>query len=191
MDKIREDAKREGLGKKLTAADLARIGMMTALIAVCAWVTIPMTIPFTLQTFGVFAALLLLEGRKGTIAIALYILVGFAGVPVFSGFGAGPAVLAGPTGGYIVGFLLTGLLYWVTGAVRKNRRHNLLVLVGGLALCYLFGTIWFLIVMGSRGNSISFFSALGICVVPYILPDLAKLFAADLVAGRLRKALHL
>ena len=85
--------------RKLTAKDMALTGMMTALLAVCAWVTVPFTIPFTLQTFGVFMALRLLGGRRGTAAIVLYILLGIAGLPVFSGFGAGPGVIAGPTGG--------------------------------------------------------------------------------------------
>ena len=78
---------------RLSVKDLALTGMMTALLAVCAWVTIPFTIPFTLQTFGVFMALRLLGGRRGTAAIGLYILLGIAGVPVFSGFGAGICVL--------------------------------------------------------------------------------------------------
>ena len=91
--------KTAGKTAKLSAKDMAQIGMMTALMAVCAWITVPFTIPFTLQTFGVFVTLRLLEGRRGTFAIALYILLGAVGVPVFSGFGAGGGVLAGPTGG--------------------------------------------------------------------------------------------
>ena len=91
--------------RKLTVKDMAQVGMMTALLVVCAWVTIPFTIPFTLQTFGVFMSLRLLGGRRGTAAIGLYILLGIAGVPVFSGFGAGFGVIAGPTGGYLIGYI--------------------------------------------------------------------------------------
>ena len=173
---------------KLTAKDMALIGMMTALMAVCAWVTIPFTIPFTLQTFGVFITLRLLGGRRGTAAIGLYILLGIAGVPVFSGFGAGIGVLAGPTGGYIAGFLLTGLLYCAAKPLRNARWKENLVLAVGLLLCYLFGTIWFCIVKGNAGSPIGFLQALSICVLPYLIPDAVKLLLADQIAGRVKKA---
>ena len=174
-------------GRKLSVKDLALIGMMTALMAVCAWITVPFTIPFTMQTFGVFITLRLLEGRKGTIAVLLYILLGAAGVPVFSGFGAGFGVLAGPTGGYIAGFLLTGLLYWVTAQMRGTRLKDNLALAAGLALCYLFGTLWFSIVKQNAGSPIGFLQGLAVCVLPYIGPDLAKLALADLISNRVRK----
>ena len=177
----------ERMTKKLTVKDLAQISMMTALIAVCAWLTIPFTVPFTMQTFAVFVTLLLLDGRKGPIAILLYILLGAAGVPVFSGFGGGIGVLAGPTGGYIVGFLLTGILYWATTRVRNSRKMNNLVLLAGHVLCYAFGTLWFSIVKENAGSPIGFLQGLTICVLPYILPDLAKLVLADLIARRVKK----
>ena len=98
------------------------IALFAALIAVCAFITIPMPLPFisfTLQTFGVFAALGILGGRDGTTAVAVYILLGAIGVPVFSGFRGGFGVLIGPTGGYIAGFLGAALVYWLMTA-RKN-----------------------------------------------------------------------
>ena len=129
--------------RSLSVRDLTYTALMTALMAVCAWITVPMTVPFTMQTFGVFMALLVLGGAKGTTAIALYILLGMAGVPVFSGFNGGIGVLAGPTGGYIVGFLFTGILYWVLQKFCKNRKGKAGVLAAGLCLCYAFGTVWF------------------------------------------------
>jgi len=174
--------------RSLSVRDLTFIAMMTALIAVCAWITVPMTVPFTMQTFGVFMALLVLGGPKGTIAIALYILLGMAGVPVFAGFGAGVGVLAGPTGGYIVGFLLTGILYWGLSRILKNLKVKAAVLAAGLCLCYLFGTIWFSIVMNGRNNPVGFFQAIGLCVLPYVLPDLLKLLLALQLSERLKKA---
>ena len=170
-----------------TAKDLAQIGMMTAVMAVCAWITIPFTIPFTLQTFGVFVTLRLLGGKKGTVVIALYILLGVVGVPVFSGFGAGIGVLAGPTGGYIVGFLLTGLLYCAAKPLRNARWKENAVLSAGLLLCYIFGTAWFCVVKGNAGNPMGFLQAAGICVLPYLAPDAAKLLLADLIAVRVGK----
>ena len=90
--------------------DLAYTALFTVLLAVCAWITVPLTVPFTLQTFGVFAALGTLGGRRGTYAVAAYLLLGLAGLPVFSGFRGGPGVLLGTTGGYILGFLASALL---------------------------------------------------------------------------------
>ncbi len=174
---------------KLTAKDMALTGMMTALLAVCAWVTIPFTIPFTLQTFGVFMALRLLGGRRGTAAIGLYILLGIAGVPVFSGFSAGVGVIAGPTGGYIAGFLLTGLLYCAAKPLRTNRFRENLILAAGLLVCYAFGTVWFCIVKGNAGSPMDFLRAVSICVLPYLIPDAVKLMLADQIATRVRKAL--
>ena len=88
--------------------DLTRVALMTAILAVCGWITIPLPepmVPFTLQTFGVFLCLLLLGGRDGTLAIAAYLLLGAVGAPVFSSFRGGLGVLLGSTGGYLTGFL--------------------------------------------------------------------------------------
>ena len=172
---------------KLTVRDLTLMGMMTAVMAVCAWITIPFTIPFTMQTFGGFITLRLLGGRKGTAVIGLYILLGIVGVPVFSGFGAGIGVLAGPTGGYIAGFLLTGLLYCVVKEWRTARWRENAALAAGLLICYLFGTIWFCIVKGNAGNPMGFLQAVSICVLPYLVPDAAKLLLADQIAARVKK----
>ena len=79
---------------KFRTRDLAYIGAMAALMAVCSWISIPTTIPFTLQTLAVFLAVGLLGGKRGTLAILGYLLLGLAGAPVFSGFGGGPACLA-------------------------------------------------------------------------------------------------
>ena len=179
--------KTETRSRKLTARDLTIMGMMTAVMAVCAWITIPFTVPFTMQTFGVFITLRLLGGRKGTAVIGLYILLGIAGVPVFSGFGAGIGVLAGPTGGYIAGFLLTGLLYCAAKPLRNSRRKENAVLAAGLLVCYLFGTVWFCIVKGNAGNPMGFLQAVSICVLPYLIPDAAKLLLADQIAVRVKK----
>ena len=75
--------------------DLAYTALFTVLLAVCAWITVPLTVPFTLQTFGVFAALGVLGGRRGTYAVAAYLLLGLAGLPVFSGFRGGTRGAAG------------------------------------------------------------------------------------------------
>ena len=79
--------------------DVAYIGMFAALMAICSWISIPTTVPFTLQTMGVFTAVGLLGGKRGTTAVLVYILMGAIGLPVFSGFTGGMGILFGSTGG--------------------------------------------------------------------------------------------
>ena len=98
-------------GTRTKTTDLVYTALCAALIAVCSWISVPAAVPFTLQTFAVFAALNLLGGKRGTTAVLVYILLGAVGLPVFSGFKGGPGVLLGTTGGYIIGFLFTGLLF--------------------------------------------------------------------------------
>ena len=118
------------------------VSLMAVVIALCSWLSVPSVVPFTMQTFAVFSALLLLGGKRGFLAVGLYILLGAFGLPVFSGFRGGLGALLGPTGGYILGFLLTALLYWIL----EGRLHSLIPLILGLLLCYLFGTLWFVYV---------------------------------------------
>ena len=122
-----------------------QIALFAAIIAVCSWIQIPMTVPFTMQTFAVFCALATLGGKGGTISILIYIVLGAVGVPVFAGFTGGIGILFGTTGGYIIGFLFTGLLYWlITHFFGEKLPVMILALVLGLAVCYAFGTAWFL-----------------------------------------------
>ena len=97
--------------------DLAYTALFTVLLTVCTWISVPVPpVPFTLQTFAVFAALGTLGGRRGTYAVGAYLLLGLAGAPVFSGFQGGAGVLLGATGGYILGFLASAALYWALTA---------------------------------------------------------------------------
>lgn len=162
-----------------------------ALLAVCAWITVPGVIPFTMQTFAVFAVLGLLGGKTGGLSIAVYLLVGLCGAPVFSGFGGGPAVLFGPTGGYLLGFLLTALVYRL-----MTRRSRSLIWAGvslaaGLLVCYAAGTAWYLIVNAAKGSAVQLWTALGWCVFPFLLPDLLKLLLALGLVKLLRKRIGL
>ncbi len=176
--------------KHETVRDLVRAAVMAAVITVCAWITVPGPIPFTLQVFGIATAVCFLGGRYGTLAMAAYLLIGAVGVPVFSGFRGGFGVLAGPTGGYLWGFLLMGLLHWgVTALFGVKRWLEALTLLAGLLLCYLTGTLWFMFVSGTAGNDITFEAALGMCVLPFVLPDLVKLWLAWMLGGFLRKKL--
>ena len=175
----------------LSVRRVACIALMAAVLCVCAWITVPFAVPFTMQTFGVFVALLLLGGMDGTLAVVLYLLLGAVGLPVFSGFRGGLGHLVGPTGGYLIGFLCTGLAHVLLEPLIERRKGaaRTALLFAEHTLCYLFGTLWFVAVLGSRGQRYGFIAALGVCVVPYLLPDLAKILLADLVSRRVRKLL--
>ena len=171
----------------MTTKRMTRIALCAALLAPCAWLSVPTQPPFTMQTFGVFLTLLLLGAKDGTIAIGLYILLGALGVPVFSGFNGGMGALMGPTGGYIVGFLLMCLIFGLLCGKGAGLWLKALVLLLGLAVCYAFGTLWFVKVYGDMKGPISTLSALSMCVFPFIVPDLAKLALALWAGKRLEK----
>lgn len=167
--------------------DMAYIALMAVLISVCSWLSVPAAIPFTMQTYAVFTALLLLGGRRGSIAVAVYIALGAVGLPVFSGFAGGIGKLMGPSGGYIFGFMLTALCYWLCERLFGKKLWVWIVsLVVGLALCYAFGTVWFVKVY-SAAKPISYASALGMCVFPFIVPDLVKMALAFLTERVIKK----
>ena len=171
----------------MTTKRMTRIALCAALLAPCAWLSVPTQPPFTMQTFGVFLTLLLLGAKDGTMAIGLYILLGALGVPVFSGFNGGMGALMGPTGGYIVGFLLICLIFGLLCGKGAGLWLKALALLLGLAVCYAFGTLWFVKVYGDMKGPISTLSALSMCVFPFILPDLAKLALALWAGKRLEK----
>ena len=174
-------------GSGWRTADLTYTALFTVLLAVCTWISIPVPpVPFTLQTFAVFAALGTLGGRRGTWAVAAYLLLGFAGLPVFSGFQGGPGVLLGATGGYIAGFLAAALLYWaVTARLRNSLPVVAVSMVLGLLACYALGTAWFLAVYARTTGPVGLGAALGMCVLPFVLPDLVKLALALALSRRL------
>ena len=171
----------------MTTKRMTRIALCAALLAPCAWLSVPTQPPFTMQTFGVFLTLLLLGAKDGTIAIGLYILLGALGVPVFSGFNGGMGALMGPTSGYIVGFLLMCLIFGLLCGKGAGLWLKALALLLGLAVCYAFGTLWFVKVYGDMKGPISTLSALSMCVFPFIVPDLAKLALALWAGKRLEK----
>ncbi len=182
----------ERTNKGFQTMDLAYVAVCAALMAVCSWISIPATVPFTLQTFAVFCTLGLLGGKRGTAAILVYLLLGALGVPVFAGFSGGIGILFGTTGGYLLGFILMGLVYWIGEQMsRDSRGVRIVSMILGLLLCYAFGTAWFMLVYARQSGAIALGTALAWCVVPFLLPDLVKLALALLLSDRLRKALHL
>ncbi len=158
---------------------MVRAAIFAALMAVCAWISIPvLDVAYTMQTFAVFLTLGLLGGKWGTVSILIYLLLGSVGLPVFSGFQGGFGTLLGVTGGYIWGFLGAGLVYWVFEKLCKP-----FGIVAGMLCCYLCGSIWFSVYGGNAG----FLAAVVKCVVPYLIPDAVKLTLAYILSRRIAK----
>lgn len=179
-------------GSRFCARDLAYIGIGAALIAVCAWISIPTAVPFTMQTFAIFLLLRLLGGRRGTLSILVYLMLGAVGLPVFAQFTGGIGIMLGSTGGYMLGFVLIGLVYLCSERLFGGKNiPQIAALVVGLALCYAFGTAWFMVVYTRENGAVAFGTVLSWCVLPFIIPDLVKLTLAVLIARRTAPALHL
>ena len=175
------------MSRSLSTRDIALIAMGVALTAVCSWISIPLTVPFTMQTFAVCLVTALFGLRQGMWTVVCYILLGAAGAPVFSGFSGGVSVLLGPTGGYIIGFLFTAL---IVGLASEKLGQCLPVLAAamaaGILVCYAFGTAWFMFVFARKSGPIGLGTALAWCVLPYLLPDAVKIALASVLVQRLR-----
>lgn len=183
---------------------LVLCGIFAALMAICSFITIPLgftPVPINLATLGVFLTGGILGKKYGSISLIVYILLGAVGVPVFAGFKGGLGVLAGPTGGYIIGYLaaafLTGLLvelvFTKTGTDSGQRSAKssssrfigiILAMIAGLAACYALGTAWFMI---STGTGLG--AALISCVIPFLPGDAAKIIVGALLVQKLRPAI--
>lgn len=164
---------------------------LTAVTAALICIAGPMTIaagpiPLSLATFAVYLAGAILGKKYGTLAAALYLLIGIIGVPVFSGFSGGLQKLAGVTGGYLIGYLPCAFFAGL-GAERAEKEGRKWILpammVLGTAVLYLIGTAWFI---AQTGNTLG--AALGLCVLPFLPGDAAKILAVTLLAAPVRNA---
>lgn len=173
---------------KRATIDMILISLSAALITICSWISVPLTIPITLQTFAVFTVVGLLGLKRGSLAVLIYILLGAIGVPVFAGFTGGLGILLGNTGGYIVGFIFTAL---VAGSITKlfGRKKFVLAIsmIIGLLVCYLLGTTWFIYVYNKNTGAVGLFTALSWCVFPFIIPDAVKIALAVIVVDRVSR----
>lgn len=173
---------------KFKTIDIVYIGLSAALIAVCSWISIPMTVPITLQTMGICLIASLFGMKRGTLAVAVYIILGAVGVPVFQGFTAGLGIIAGSTGGYIIGFIFTALIVGFVSDKCKGKLVPLIIaMVIGILVCYAFGTGWFALVYAKQGTPETLGTILGWCVIPFLIPDGVKIVIAAVLTNRLKR----
>lgn len=168
--------------------DIAYIAMFIALITICSWISIPIgsIVSFTLQLLAIFICIYVLGPVKSFITIALYLLIGLIGVPVFSNFKGGPSVFLGPTGGFLIGFLLIPLIYLPFYLIFKNNLISYSIsMVLGLMVTYLFGALWFIYIY--KNGDCALLTALTATVFPFIIPDLIKLIVGIAIGNKLIK----
>ena len=167
----------------------ARISLMVALMAICAWISIPLGVqPFTMQTFAVFVAAGLLGAKGACWAVLSYMLLGAVGLPVFSGMQGGIGVLLGNTGGYVVGFVFIALIEgWAAEKYRRSPRALVLSMVLGTLVCYAFGTAWYVLAYLSHSGGAGVLGVLTMCVFPFVIPDIVKMLLALAVIKRVSR----
>lgn len=165
--------------------------MFAVLMVVCSWISIPTAIPFTMQTFAVFLTFNYLGGKSGIISVVVYLLLGLIGLPVYANGTSGAGMLFGSTGGYMIGWIFSGLTMWILEHTLGNRPWAQVVsMIVGLIVCYTLGTAWYMTVYTSNTGTIGVWTALSWCVLPFIIPDILKLGLALLVGKRLRQIIR-
>ena len=163
---------------------LTQMAMMTGVLCIVSPVTIPIPfspIPMTLATLAIYLIASFLGTKQAMLTVLTYILLGMVGLPVFSGFSSGIVTLAGPTGGYVIGYLpCVCLIGWLLN--KKGIKHSkvwyFFGFMCGTFCCYLFGTIWFMVIMS---GTYTIGQAMLLCVVPYLFFDIIKILLATIL----------
>lgn len=173
---------------KSKTTQMAFIALFAALTGVLSQIAIPLPftpLPINLALLAVFVAGGLLGWKNATISQLVYILLGAIGIPVFTKFSGGVGILLGPTGGFIIGYVLCALVIGLLAGRMPNKVWCVAVaMIAGLVVCYTVGTIGFIVV---TGNGIV--SALTACVLPFLVGDAIKILVGSIVVVRLKKML--
>lgn len=167
-------------------AEMTKMALMVAMNCVSAYIIIPLPFslsPLALQTLIVNLTGYVLNAKQAFMTMLVYLLVGLAGVPVFTGGSAGPGKLFGPTGGYIIGFLFTAVfLAYFRGEKYSFKRYALLGCVIGIPLIYVFGVVQLKLITGMGWDKAILTGAL-----PFIPLDIVKCLAAAVIAGPINR----
>lgn len=172
---------------KISVKNITLTALMAAFLCVSAPVTIPVgPIPLSAANFVIMLCSVLLGAKRGVAAVALYILIGALGIPVFSGFSGGIGKILEPTGGFIIGYLSLSLIIGALSQKFGEKKWSYpLSMVFGTAVLYIIGTAWYVITTAQPITA-----ALAVCVLPFIIGDTAKIVVASLVAPPLGKILR-
>ena len=170
--------------QKIRTKQMVLIALMTAVTCVLGPLSIPLPfspVPISLTNFAIFLAIFVLGMKSGTISFIIYLLLGAVGVPVFSSFRGGFQVLAGPTGGYLIGFIFLALIMgFALDHFDRKLVPTIIGMIIGMAVCYAFGTVWL-----AKLLSLSFKEGLMMGVIPYLPGDASKIIIAAIVGPKL------
>ncbi len=175
--------------KQISAVkNLAFTALLAAVLCLLAPLSVPTgAIPVSLASFAIYVIASCVKTKYSVIAVAVYILLGAFGVPVFSAFTGGFHRIAGITGGYIIGYipcvLIIGLL---VNKYESKKFVYPLSMVLGTVLCYFTGTLWYIL-----QTKTSVTAALFTCVIPFIIGDIIKIAVASILSIPLRKRLKI
>lgn len=168
--------------------NLTLTALMAAILCIMGPIVIPIgMVPMSLANMAIYLAIILLDKKKAVISTTIYLLIGLVGIPVFAGFSAGVGKLFGPTGGYLIGYLV---LSFLGGSFLENVKYQgkqkigyqILALSMGTVGLYLFGTVW--LMYQSRLNWIT---ALSVGVVPFVVFDVIKILLAVSIGNSMKK----
>ena len=170
--------------QKIKTKQMVLIALMTAVTCVLGPLSIPLPfspVPISLTNFAIFLAIFVLGMENGTISFIIYLLLGAVGVPVFSSFRGGLQVLAGATGGYLIGFIFLALIMgFALDHFDRKLVPTIIGMIIGMAVCYAFGTVWL-----AKLLSLSFKEGLMMGVITYLAGDVAKIIIAAIVGPKL------
>lgn len=172
----------------LTTKQLTLTALMTALLCVISPFSLPIPfspVPLSFSTFILYLDAYVLGPKYGSISCLLYLLLGFVGLPVFSGFSGGIGRLFGPTGGYLIGYLfLVSISGFMIERSEGNRFFSVVGLLAGTTVTYILGTLWL-----SFQMDLTFLQGLTIGVLPYLPGDFIKILGAAIIAPILKNRL--
>lgn len=174
------------MSKKMSVYRLTTIALMTAILCVLAPLSVPIgPVPISLATFVLYLFVYIFGAEMSTASVALYLLIGLIGIPVFSGYTAGVARLAGPTGGFLVGYLIVAVVGGlILDKIKRNTLMGIVAFLISTILLYALGTVWYMALLGG-----TIMHAVMVCTAPFIVVDIIKMVAAAVVGTIIRKLL--
>ena len=170
--------------KNTKTYSIVLIALFAALTAVFSQISFPIgPIPINLGLLAVFISSGLLTVGKSVLSQAVFLLIGAVGVPVFANFKGGLSALVGPTGGYLLGYIISAFAISLILAKFGKKIYQIAIALSvGLIICYAFGTLWYVV-----STNTSFIDALFLCVTPFIIGDVIKIIVATTLICKLKK----
>lgn len=171
----------------MKAKNIVLVGLFVAITSICSVITIPIgSVPISLSLLAVYLSAMILGSKLGALSQIIYIALGVIGVPVFSNFRSGFQMLAGPTGGYLIGYIFAAFVIGFVVERQKDLKMRTVVpvILVGQIICYTIGTLQLALVA-----NLSIWAALTAGVFPFIVFDLCKGILAAYAGIKIRNAL--